>query len=68
MTDRTDVADEPIPGIPGEVAAEPVPPARGVRPTRVPSLGIWAWSFVGFVIAAIFVVIALGAVSEIVLR
>ena len=40
---------------------------RTVRPTRVPKLGIWSWSFVGAVVAAIIVVVALGAVSEIVL-
>ena len=35
--------------------------------SSVPKLGIWAWSFVGFVVATIIVVTALGAVSEIVL-
>ena len=34
---------------------------------RVPRLGIWSWSFVGFVLASSIVVIALAAVSEIVL-
>ena len=33
----------------------------------VPKLGVGAWSFVGFVVATIIVVVALGAVSEIVL-
>jgi len=33
----------------------------------VPKLGVGAWSFVGFVVAMIIVVAALGAVSEIVL-
>jgi predicted PurR-regulated permease PerM len=33
----------------------------------VPKLGVWAWSFVGFVAATVIVVVALGAVSEIVL-
>src|SRR5512133_3564895 len=33
----------------------------------VPKLGVWAWSFVGFVVAMIIVVTALGAMSEIVL-
>jgi len=33
----------------------------------VPKVGVWAWSFVGFVVAMIIVVAALGAVSEIVL-
>jgi hypothetical protein len=34
---------------------------------RVPRLGVWAWSFVGFVAASIIVFVALAAVSEIVL-
>jgi putative heme transporter len=34
---------------------------------RVPRIGIWAWSFVGFVVAAAIVFAALGAVSEIAL-
>ena len=34
---------------------------------RVPRIGIWAWSFVGFVAAAVIVVFALSAVSEIAL-
>ena len=33
----------------------------------VPKIGIWAWSFVGFVLATIIIATALGAVSEIVL-
>jgi putative heme transporter len=33
----------------------------------IPKLGVGAWSFVGFVVAMIIVVVALGAVSEIVL-
>ena len=33
----------------------------------VPKLGLWAWSFVGFVAAMIIVILALAAVSEIVL-
>ena len=35
--------------------------------SSVPKLGIWAWSFVGFVVATVIVATALGAVSEIVL-
>jgi putative heme transporter len=35
--------------------------------SSVPKLGVWAWSFVGFVLATAIVVTALGAVSEIVL-
>ena len=34
---------------------------------RIPRLGIWAWSFVGLVVATVIVVAALAAVSEIVL-
>ena len=34
---------------------------------RIPRLGVWAWSFVGFVVASIIVFVALAAVSEIVL-
>jgi predicted PurR-regulated permease PerM len=44
--------------------------ASGDSPTparRVPRIGIWAWSFVGFVVAAAIVFGALGAVSEIAL-
>jgi predicted PurR-regulated permease PerM len=33
----------------------------------VPRIGVWSWSFVGFVAATVIVAIALGAVSEIVL-
>ena len=33
----------------------------------VPRVGVWSWSFVGFVAATVIVAIALGAVSEIVL-
>ncbi len=33
----------------------------------VPRLGVWSWSFVGFVAALVIVVVAFGAVSEIVL-
>ena len=35
--------------------------------SSVPKLGVWAWSFVGFVVATVIVVTAFGAVSEIVL-
>ena len=35
--------------------------------SSAPKIGVWAWSFVGFVLATIIVVTALGAVSEIVL-
>jgi putative heme transporter len=39
----------------------------GAAQTRVPKLGVWAWSFVGFVAATVIIVLALGAVSEIIL-
>ena len=45
-------------------------PGGGARPEIlgwVPKLGVWAWSFVGFVVATVIVVTALAAVSEIVL-
>jgi predicted PurR-regulated permease PerM len=34
---------------------------------RIPRLGVWAWSFVGCVVASIIIFVALAAVSEIVL-
>jgi putative heme transporter len=36
-------------------------------PTRMPKVGVWSWSFVGFVAAAVIVILALAAVSEIAL-
>ena len=42
-------------------------PGGGPALLGVPRVGVWAWSFVGFVVATIIVVAALGAVSEIVL-
>ncbi|HET6752336.1 MAG TPA: AI-2E family transporter [Jiangellaceae bacterium] len=63
------VADESDGGAHRDSAA-----GRETRPDGVPAfmrwvprLGVWAWSFVGFVVATIIVVTALGAVSEIVL-
>jgi putative heme transporter len=41
--------------------------AGGEAQPRVPRLGVWAWSFVGFVAATVIIVLALGAVSEIIL-
>ncbi len=35
--------------------------------TSFPKIGIWSWTFVGFVAATLIVVTAFGAVSEIVL-
>ena len=46
-----------------QAAPTPGPPMLD----KARSVGVWAWSFVGFVVASIIVVVALGAVSEIVL-
>ena len=49
-------------------AAPTKPEAREVEGVpSVPRIGVWSWSFVGFVAATVIVVTALGAVSEIVL-
>ena len=63
MTDQSD------PSAHRDPSAGPDPsPSDGPTPLSwVPKLGVWAWSFVGFVVAMIIVVTALGAVSEIVL-
>ena len=46
----------------------PTPVPLAVKDLRsVPRVGVWSWSFVGFVAATVIVAIALGAVSEIVL-
>ena len=37
------------------------------RRTPMPKIGVWSWAFVGFTVAAVIVVIVLGALSEIVL-
>jgi putative heme transporter len=50
-----------------DVGPDTEPDARSTPPARMPKLGIWAWSFVGFVAATIIVVTALSAVSEIML-
>ncbi len=65
-TDLTDDAGERAQ--PGR-ATESVPARRGVPGLlgRIPRLGVWAWSFVGAVIASIIVFVGLAAVSEIVL-
>ena len=69
MADTTDVTDEPGQHCPptGQPDGLRRPTSVGARPTRVPKLGVWSWCFVGFVVAVIIVVLALGAVSEIVL-
>ncbi len=70
MTDTTDVTVEP------NIADGSEPPAGGgdtvivepaARRTPMPRIGVWSWAFVGFTIAAVIVVIVLGAVSEIAL-
>ena len=63
------MADQTDPSAHSDPSAGPDPtPSDGPTPQSwVPKLGVWAWSFVGFVVAMIIVVTALGAVSEIVL-
>ena len=63
ITDDSDGGAQPDGTAEGDTGPSGVPGLLG----RVPRLGVWAWSFVGFVVAAIIVCIALGAVSEIVL-
>ena len=46
-----------------ETGADAVPAAL----RRIPRMGVWAWSFVGFVVALIFITIGLAFVSEILL-
>jgi hypothetical protein len=48
-------------------SSDTVPGNSPAGPTRVPRIAVWAWSFVGVVAATIIVVVALAAVSEIVL-
>ena len=70
MTDTTDVTVEPSSADGGEPPAgdfDTVTVEPAARRTPMPKLGVWSWAFVGFVAAAIIVVIALGALSEIVL-
>ncbi len=44
-----------------------VPVESAPRRTPMPRIGVWSWAFVGFTVAAVIVVIVLGAVSEIAL-
>ena len=69
MSQTTDVTDGPESSVHQDLpAGDDLPPDDpGVQPSRVPKIGVWAWSFVGFVVATAIVVVALGAVSEIVL-
>jgi len=57
---------DPTPGSGGNAQAVEPAGAPGLL-GRVPKLGVWAWSFVGVVVAGVIVFGALAAVSEIVL-
>jgi predicted PurR-regulated permease PerM len=63
MADQTDTGAHHDPSAGRDPRASDGPALLG----WVPKLGVGAWSFVGFVVATIIVVVALGAVSEIVL-
>ncbi len=70
MSDTTDVNVEPNSADGSERPAGgsdtvTVEPRAGRTP--MPKIGVWSWAFVGFTIAAVIVVIVLGAVSEIAL-
>ena len=69
MPPTTDPADEPGGSAPGDgIAGRDTTPSRRSRsPTPMPRLGVWSWGFVGVVAATIIIVVALAAVSEIVL-
>jgi predicted PurR-regulated permease PerM len=68
MPPTTDPADEPGGSAHGGIAGRGTTPSRSSRsPTPMPRLGVWSWGFVGIVTAAIIIVVALAAVSEIVL-
>ncbi|QDW63669.1 AI-2E family transporter [Oerskovia sp. KBS0722] len=61
---------EPGEGARDSDAGDPVAVGRGGPAAAVtwgPKVGLWSWSFVGAVVAAVIVVVALAAVSEIVL-
>jgi putative heme transporter len=69
MSPTTDPADESGSSAHGDgIAGRGTTPGRSSKsPTLMPRLGVWSWGFVGVVAAAIIVVVALAAVSEIVL-
>ena len=69
MTDTTDLTgkSETSTGHDGTDALATTPSDSEVRPARVPKLGIWAWSFVGFVVALAILFAGFAAVSEIAL-
>ena len=72
---RLDDDRQPSIGDPRAVEGTASPAAAPARPEAlaekdvrsVPKIGVWSWSFVGVVAATVIVVIALGAVSEIML-
>jgi putative heme transporter len=69
MPPTTDPADEPGGSAHGGgIAGRDTTPSRRSRsPAPMPRLGVWSWGFVGVVAATIIIVVALAAVSEIVL-
>ena len=69
MSQTTDRRAESAAGAPADRAAggEPGPPRGPPIVDKARSVGVWAWSFVGLVVALLIVVVALAAVSEILL-
>ena len=68
MSELTDPSDESDSNpIPVELTDPGPRPSAAPTPAAFPKIGIWSWTFVGFVAAAIIVVAALSAVSEILL-
>jgi predicted PurR-regulated permease PerM len=68
MPEPTDGVDEPQGDAHHQRTGDAaVPGGETALIGRIPRLGIWAWSFVGLVVATVIVVAALAAVSEIVL-
>ena len=68
MTDTTLLAGGPSnDGSEPSISGDTTPTGRAKARTPMPRIGVWSWAFVGFVVAAVIVVIALGAVSEIAL-
>jgi predicted PurR-regulated permease PerM len=69
MTDTTDAAaaasNVPLGG--SSVDGDAPPNGRPAGQNTMPRLGVWSWSFVGFVAAAVIVFLAAAALSEIVL-
>jgi predicted PurR-regulated permease PerM len=69
MSDPTNATAEVTNVLPSgtSVVVDAATNGRAARQTPMPRLGVWSWSFVGFVAATVIVFLALGAVSEIVL-